>query len=147
MHEVTSNKSRFLVSDISWVPMTCLSFFSFLNSSDGCIMALDSFLFALKDECKCWKPIWNATLRKFVGYFLRSDVGLEWGKGKEKGFFSCIWFSKMYRGTGRESVSSLEEKKENNKKWSNFKAWYHPSSKTKEPQDIEKLERILSAFF
>lgn len=57
--------------------MTCLSFFSFLNSSDGCIMALDSFLFALKDECKCWKPIWNATLRKFVGYFLRSDVGLE----------------------------------------------------------------------
>lgn len=45
------------------------------------------FLFAVKDTYTFWKLIWNAILRTFLGYFLRSDVKVGWGKGKEKKIF------------------------------------------------------------
>ena len=45
---------------------------------------------------------------------------LKWGEErvrKKKFLFqSSIWFSKMYSNTGRESISSLEEKKRKQQK-------------------------------
>lgn len=75
MFKVASNKSQFLISEISRLSTDLLiCFFSYLNSHGGFMVPLVLFPFALKDKCKCWKPIWNATLRKILGYFL-SDVG------------------------------------------------------------------------
>lgn len=82
MHGVTSNKSQFLISE-----MGCLSkdllilLFTSLNSHDRFMTPLVPFLFAMKDTCKCWKPIWNAILRTFSGYLLRSVIGVG-GRGE-----------------------------------------------------------------
>lgn len=76
-----------------------------LNSHDGFKMPSAPFLFALKDKCKCWRPVWNATWRRFLGYFLRVMLG----RVRKMLFFSRIWFSKRNSSTGRKLVSSLEK--------------------------------------
>lgn len=54
----------------------------------------------------------------------------------------------MNSSTGRESVSSLEKNNNSNKKWSDFKAYHHPPSQTREPQGIiTGPEKTLSVAF
>lgn len=76
-------------------------------------MSLVPFLSALKDKCKCWKPIWNAILRKFWGYFSRSKARLGWGKGKEKKifFFKVAFDSPKCTATQEGSQFPLWRKK------------------------------------
>lgn len=148
MHEVTSNKSQFLIFEINWLSND-LFFFS-LNSHNGFIMPLVSFLFPLREKRKCRKPTWNAILIKIFRLFSQKWCWPGWEKDKENGFISSIWFFKMYSSTGRESISSLEkEKKKTVKKGNNFKAWHPLFSEIRKPQDMEKSkrERILCAFF
>lgn len=109
MHEVTSNKSQFLIFEINWLSND-LFFFS-LNSHNGFIMPLVSFLFPLREKRKCRKPTWNAILIKIFRLFSQKWCWPGWEKDKENGFISSIWFFKMYSSTGRESISSLEKEK------------------------------------
>lgn len=84
---IASNKSQFLISELGCLSKDLLLPFAPLNSHNRFITPLVSFLFALKDTQKCWKPIRSTILRTFLGYFLRSDVGVGRGKGKEYFFF------------------------------------------------------------
>lgn len=143
------DKSQFLMSGVSWLSNDLrVLFFSSLDSLDEFIMPLVPFLLWGRIINDAGNPFGLPSWYSFQGlflFFLRNDVQGQ-GKGRENGFLSSICFFKMYGSTGRESISFLEEKKKKTEKWSNFQAWYHLSSKTKEPQDKEKLEWILCVF-
>lgn len=75
MHAAASSKSQFLMLKSAGLLMPCFSASFLFELARGVLMPLVPLMCTLKVRCKCWTPVWNATLRKFLGHFLRSDVG------------------------------------------------------------------------
>lgn len=75
---------------------------------------------------------------------------LHWGEERVRNFFffknHLILLNVQQHRKGVNFLFGGKKKKKTTKKWNNFKAWHHTSSKTKNPQDLEKLERKLCFF-